>query len=91
MARGKKTGGRKKGAPNKTTADVREVIAAFAKANAERMHEKLNEIDDPAKWIDAYLRAIEYHIPKLGRTEVTGKDGGPVVLDFGVDLSAADK
>jgi len=31
---------------------------------------------DPAKAADLYLRAIEYHIPKLARTELTGKDGG---------------
>ena len=35
-------------------------------------------IDDPAKKLDLYLKAIEYHIPKLARSEVSGPDGGPV-------------
>jgi hypothetical protein len=29
--------------------------------------------------------------PSWADTELTGKDGGPVVIDFGVDLSAATK
>jgi len=70
--------GRKIGALTKTTVDVREAIAQFAKANVEHMGEWLNAVEDPAKRLDLYLRAIEYHIPKLGRTELTGKDGGNI-------------
>lgn len=77
MAKGIKTGGRKAGAVNKTTAEVREAIAAFAAANAGKMTEWLDGIDDPARKLDLYLRAIEYHIPKLARSEVSGIDGGP--------------
>lgn len=80
MAKGRKTGGRQAGTPNKSTRQVREAIAAFAEANVERMGTWLRavEADDPAKAMELYLRAIEYHIPKLGRTEVTGEDGGAV-------------
>jgi len=78
MAIGKKTGGgSRQGKPNKTTVDVREAIAAFAAANVGQMTEWLAGIDDPAKKLDLYLRAIEYHIPKLARSEQTGVDGGP--------------
>lgn len=91
MAQGVKTGGRQKGTPNRATADVREVIAAFAKANAPLMHEKLNGIEDPAKWMDAYLRAIEYHIPKLGRTELTGADGEKLSVSVQINRTVKDK
>jgi len=30
---------------------------------------------DPAKALDLMQKLSEYHIPKLARTEVTGKDG----------------
>lgn len=78
--------GRPKGSPNKATAAVREAIAVFAEGNAHKLQEWLDDIangvggnkPDPAKAADLYLRAIEYHIPKLARTEVTGQDGGPV-------------
>lgn len=33
---------------------------------------------NPAKAFDMFQSVIEYHIPKLARTEVTGQDGGPV-------------
>jgi len=81
MAKGIKTGGRKAGVGNKTTVDVREAIAAFASANVGQMTTWLSSIDDPAKKLDLYLRAIEYHIPKLARSEVSGPDGGPQVVE----------
>jgi len=70
--------GRPPGMVNKATADVREAIAKFAQANVGHMTKWLNEIDDPAKRLDLYLRAIEYHIPKQARTELTGADGKPL-------------
>jgi hypothetical protein len=70
--------GKPKGTLSKVTVDVRQAIAVFAQANVENMSVWLNEIEDPAKRLDLYLRAIEYHLPKLGRMEHTGADGGPV-------------
>lgn len=92
MAKGHKTGGRQKGTPNRATGAVREAIAAFASANVDRMDSWLRaiETDDPAKAMELYLKAIEYHIPKLGRTEVVGDDGGPVefvIRDLGKEPS----
>jgi hypothetical protein len=69
--------GRPAGSPNKATAKVREAIAVFAEANVDNMTQWLSEVDDPAKRLDLYLRALEYYIPKLARSEVTGEDGGP--------------
>jgi len=79
MAKGIKTGGGSRaGVPNKATQDVRAAIAAFASANVGQMTVWLAGIDDPAKKLDLYLKAIEYHIPKLARSEVSGPDGGPI-------------
>jgi len=54
----------------------------MAELNAPRFAMWLNEVaqKSPEKACDIYLRAIEYHIPKLARTEVTGQDGQPVAL-----------
>jgi hypothetical protein len=91
----KNTGGRPKGSPNRATADVRAAIAAFAEGNAYKLQDWLDRIadgsggnkPDPGKAADLYLRAIEYHIPKLARTEVTGQDGGPVeVTNISINL-----
>ena len=74
--------GRQKGVPNKSTAAVREAIAKMAELNAPRFSNWLDQVaaKSPEKACDIYLRAIEYHIPKLARTEVTGTDGQPVAL-----------
>lgn len=81
--------GRPKGSPNKATKDVREAIAVFATAHAESMGEWLTAVEDPAKRLDLYLRALEYHIPKLARQEHTGKDGGAVVVNFPAEFLKA--
>ena len=92
--------GRPKGSPNKATAAVREAIAVFAEGNAHKLQEWLDDVangvggnrPDPAKAADLYLRAIEYHIPKLARTEMTGPDGGPVqVSGITINLKKPDE
>lgn len=85
----------RKGRPNKATQDVRAAIAAFAEGNAGNLAKWIARVaegtkeraPDPAKAAELYLKAIEYHIPKLGRTELTGKDEGPIK----VVLSGADE
>ena len=77
-----KSPGRPPGSVNKATAAVREAIARMAEDNAENFVSWITEVADksPEKACDIYLRAIEYHIPKLARTEMVGNDGGPVSI-----------
>lgn len=86
MANGAKTGGRTKGTPNKSTAEVREAIAAFASANVGQMGIWLNEIESPEKKLDLFLRAIEYHVPKLARTEVAGDPNAPILQKIELEI-----
>ena len=82
--------GRPKGSPNKATQGAREAIAAFVDGNAHRLTEWLDQVangdpeadikPNPAKAFEMFQSVVEYHIPKLARTEMTGKDGGPVVV-----------
>lgn len=78
MAGVKGRSGRAAGTPNKATRDVREAIAVFAQNNVDNMTTWINQIEDPAKKMDLYLRALEYHVPKLARTEMTGANGAPM-------------
>ena len=80
MAGVKGRSGRTAGTPNKVTQDVRLAIAKFAQDNVNQMSVWLNQIEDPAKRMDLYLRAIEYHVPKLARSEVVGNGGGPIAV-----------
>jgi hypothetical protein len=70
--------GRKKGELNKATKNAREAIARLVDDNAGRMQAWLDQIaekDGPMAAWKCMSDVIEYHIPKLSRTELTGKDG----------------
>lgn len=75
--------GRPKGSPNKATKAAREAIASFVDGNADRLQGWLDEIAAEKGALEAFRAftdLLEFHVPKLARTEVTGKDGGPVVV-----------
>jgi hypothetical protein len=84
----KLTGGSRKGIPNRATRGVREMIAKVAEENAQSFEDWLHDIavgastgkPDPAKAAELYLKAIEYHIPKLARTEVAGDQNQPMQM-----------
>lgn len=80
--------GRKKGQINKATKDVRATIALIAGRKAHLVETWLTRVGrkNPAQALDLYLKMIEYHIPKLTRSELTGPGGGalaPPVFNFG--------
>jgi len=72
MARGRKTGGRKVGTPNKATAQAREAIAEFLDGNVNKLDGWLDQIekeDGPKVAFQCFTALLEYHIPKIQRTE----------------------
>lgn len=74
--------------PNKATAKAREAIARFVDDNAERLQGWLDDIaktDGPKAAFACVLDLLEFHIPKLARTELTGKEGGELVTRFVVE------
>lgn len=89
-----KTGGRAPGVVNKATREAREAIAEFVNGNAHRLQGWLDTIaegktdeegafivkPDPVKAFELFKDVIEYHVPKLARTELTGKDGQPILI-----------
>jgi hypothetical protein len=86
MAKGVKTGGGSRaGSPNKATAAAREAIARFVDGNADRLQGWLDEIHaekGAQAAFDCFTSLLEYHVPKLQRTELTGKDGGDQVVVY---------
>jgi hypothetical protein len=84
--------GRKAGAVNKSTANAREAIAKFVEGNSHKMEEWLVQVaegvrndDDkfivlpnPEKAFGMLQSVMEYHLPKLARTEHTGDEEQPV-------------
>jgi hypothetical protein len=84
--------GRPKGVPNKSTAMAREAIAQFVDGNAHKMQEWLEQVaigvknednkfivlPNPEKAFGMLQSVMEYHLPKLARTEHTGDEDQPV-------------
>lgn len=90
-----KTGGRKKGVPNKINSVAREAfLALFRKfmdaGDLEKWIRQTGDSGNPGKAAELLLRMAEYHFPKAP-TEITGKDGEPVTLDFRIDLKRANE
>ena len=87
MATANKGAGRPLGSPNKATTEARQAIASFVDGNAHRLAEWLDAVAEgditndikpnPAKAFELFQSVVEYHVPKLARSEVTGADGGP--------------
>jgi len=100
MAEGKKTGGRVAGTPNKATNQARQAIATFVDGNAHRLTEWLDQVaqgvktedgeymvpPNPAKAFDMFQSVVEYHVPKLARTEVVGDPDAPVRVEGAFDI-----
>jgi hypothetical protein len=67
--------------PAKATKNAREAIARLVDGNAERMQEWLDRIAEEEGPMAAWrcmADVIEFHVPKLARTEHTGANGGPM-------------
>lgn len=90
-----KYGGRAKGSPNKATSAARAAIAEFVEGNAVRLQEWLDQVaagvwsdelgdyvvrPDPEKAFSMFQSVIEYHVPKLARTELVGDAEKPLVI-----------
>lgn len=87
--KGEKRPNQGKHGPPKATLAAREAIALFVDGNAHRLQGWLDQVadgvrdddgrfvvnPDPEKAYTLFQAVIEYHVPKLARTELTGKDG----------------
>ena len=64
-----KTGGRKKGTPNKVTTDLRTQISELIDNNFENIQSDIDNLE-PKERLDFLGKLFEYSLPKLNRTEI---------------------
>lgn len=77
--------GRPKGLANKSTVAAREAIARFVDGNVDRLQDWLDAIAEDPKHgpkvaFDAFMGVVEYHIPKLARTELDANVMAAIVV-----------
>jgi len=79
--KGNKLGGRTEGAINKVNKEIKEAVAKLVESNLDNMTEWLKIIakKDPEKAMYIIINLLEYNVPKLARTELTGKDGKDLI------------
>lgn len=77
---GKRPGaGRKKGTPNKTTAEAREAFKALIDGEVEHLQAALRDVRagtqerpaDPKGYVDSFAKLAEFCVPKIQRIEKT--------------------
>lgn len=73
MALGAKTGGRKKGTPNKVTGQLKEMILQALDESGGVKYLKKQAVKNPT----AFLSLVGKVLP----LQVTGDDGGPLVVE----------
>ncbi len=63
MAQGIKTGGRQKGTPNKTTTEIKELIAQFVGNNLEDIQDNYNQLE-PEKKLHFFEKILKFVLPQ---------------------------
>lgn len=71
----KKTGGRIKGTPNKTTAQIKDMIVALVGTQMEKWPTVITKMmkDDPAEAMRITGRLIDYVLPKQTKIDLEGE------------------
>jgi len=93
-----KTGGRKRGTPNKATQDLRAFVNEALEASQAQFLKDLEAMEARDR-VTAFLKLLEFALPKLNRTqsEVSGIDGAPIevtaikFIDDSADLIAVNQ
>lgn len=71
--------GRPKGSPNKSTLQFKEAVTRLL--NKQNLHALLAQVP-PERQLEIICKLAEYAFPKLARSEVSGADGGPLIVRF---------
>lgn len=77
----KKTGGRKKGTPNKMTLTIREQLKNAIEPFLETMEDTINDIVEPKDKVDAIAKILPFVVPKYQSTTINDDTRRNVTLE----------
>lgn len=84
---GKKFGGRQKGTGNLATQPIKDKVNQLIDGySIEAMQKDLSNIEKPEDRLRILMGLMEFVIPKIARTELTGKDGSEVTFKVSLNL-----
>ena len=88
----KGTGGRPKGAKNRTTEELRQALKDLTDQNLDKVQGWLDRVaaDDPNAALDKWLKLVEYTLPKLARVENT-HEAGKNLKTFTIQIEGQDE
>ena len=66
----KKTGGRQKGTPNKTTAELKAIVHELVSENIDTFRRNFKKLDDDMK-LEVVLKLLPYVLPKKTENKIT--------------------
>jgi hypothetical protein len=83
-----KVTGRPTGAENKSRTSLREAISAVTNGHIEDFVSALDELreENPAKYLEIYLRLLEYSIPKLRSIDTNVELGSETISKIVVEV-----
>jgi hypothetical protein len=67
--------GRKKGIPNKSTAEIKEIITRVVGNQLDMLEDDLKKIrkESPARAAEIYMKMVDYVLPKQSKIELEGE------------------
>jgi len=82
--------GRPKGAEGKDTKRLREAIAAITNGGVEDFQRALGDVleENPAKYLELYLKLLEYTMPKLRSIDTNIELGDNTVEKVTININA---
>ena len=85
--------GRPKGAEGKDTKKLREAIAAITNGGVEDFQRALGDVleENPAKYLELYLKLLEYTMPKLRSIDTNVELGESTLHKITVEINAGAK
>jgi hypothetical protein len=85
--------GRPKGSEGKDTKRLREAIAAITEGGIEDFQRALGDVleENPAKYLELYLKLLEYTMPKLRSIDTNVELGESTLHKITVEINAGVK
>lgn len=90
MATGKKTGGRIKGTPNRSTAETKELLQKIVNKEIDNLSLLLEQLE-PNERVNALSKLLPYIVPKQNEVTSNTKDINIINLGAGIKENEAPK